>query len=472
MPKYATPGSLTYVPGGDNTSLLHQIQCPSNEPTDLDNFKGFGFALKTAFPEMVGYLIGSEFTGMGSNDADDWLARAGLDFGPGALGRSKRVAGHNYFLPVRGKKCGQSSIKECIGEPAHMYVRGYPIYRGNGMGGHLSMAILEDLVDVNPISILMSMFQAVTAVKCERRMLPVGNSFDLASPKPAFVNVRDTVNNQDLSDAAKQQKIGEKVQEQLETCRKTCTDPDPNKYDNCIKDCRRIWWEEDKCMYQLAGTGHATVFFPTLTKATVLWPAGKPNCIFTLPSGVVVKAVFDNRAEAADHHALYLDGSVRQFKSETEGQSKWAQPHTVRDDRYYYVGKGTSNPRGYQLTLYEIVDSRGTTKRGKVVATYVANVNGNVKYTDADDNVGVTSPKKKGGGTLTTVTSANKTGYRIPAIAFTASESKDNTANTSSLESFRGQVSGTMVDEAHPWAWSALVFLAFVGLVVALLGRR
>ena len=241
------PGTtVAYYPGDEAPSLIKQVQCPSDPPSETGNFKGVAFAGGQALPEALGQLIGGNFTGLGKNEDSFW-GKTGLDFATGYSG-SKRIYGQNYYLPLDGKVCGRRSKGGCAGEPAHLYVRSYPVGFAKA---NLSFAIVEDLLDINPVTVLMSMFDTTTGIKCRRQVLPVGNSFDLESgaavsgKKGAFINVRDIIGDATKSDADKTVAIKARLDAHYQACKALCDQKMTtvsSKRDNCYKDCLRVWW--------------------------------------------------------------------------------------------------------------------------------------------------------------------------------------------------------------------------------------
>lgn len=499
--------TIDYYPGDDAPSLIKQIQCPSDPPSAADsgNFKGISFAGGQAFPEAIGQLIGGNFTGLGKNEDPFW-GKTGLDFATGYKG-SKRIYGQNYYLPLDGKVCGRGSKGGCTGEKAHLYVRSYPVGVAKA---NLSFAIVEDLLDVNPVTVLMSMFDTTTGIKCRRQVLPVGNSFDLESgaavsgKKGAFINVRDIIGDATKSDAEKTTAIKARLDAHYKACKSVCdqkTTSPSSKRDNCYKDCTRVWWEEDKCAVKQKGLSYVTVKYPVYMTTSVVFTIDQKNLLFYLPSGVIVRAIFSDtltpKKAASLKHLLTVAGMAypsddtwgstsgdgnQQSQPLKDGKEAWTIDH-----RATYVGAYDAAAQTYTLKVYN-----GTTyqadasKRAGATVSFAVNL-GNRKVT-----------RVIGGQTLTVEFATNPdksqvatfenertlVPYDIPAVSLSKKEQKDNTADTSVTlrETFRGASSeddgaGILPSSgrslaAGRWWTVAAIALGLALLVLLLLRRR
>lgn len=494
-------------PNKGTPSLIKQIQCPSDPPSAADsgNFKGISFAGGQAFPEAIGQLIGGNFTGLGKNEDPFW-GKTGLNFATGYKG-SKRIYGQNYYLPLDGKVCGRGSKGGCTGQPAHLYVRSYPVGVAKA---NLSFAIVEDLLDINPVTVLMSMFDTTTGIKCRRQVLPVGNSFDLESgaavsgKKGAFINVRDILGDATKSDADKTKAIKARLDAHYKACKSVCdqkTTSPSSKRDNCYKDCTRVWWEEDKCAVKQKGLSYVTVKYPVYMTTSVVFTIDQKNLLFYLPSGVIARAIFSDtltpKKAASLKHLLTVAGMAypsddtwgstsgdgnQQSQPLKDGKEAWTIDH-----RATYVGAYDAAAQTYTLKVYN-----GTTyqadasKRAGATVSFAVNI-GNRKVT-----------RVIGGQTLTVefATNADKSQvatfenertlvpYDIPAVSLSKKEQKDNTADTSVTlrETFRGASSeddgaGILPSSgrslaAGRWWTVAAVALGLALLVLLLLRRR
>jgi hypothetical protein len=211
-----------------SASLIKQIQCPTLAPQKLGTAESISFVFGTTIPETLGYISGYNFTGLGSNDPDPddsyfsrWGQKAGVS---GGYSKSKRVLGFNYFYP-KNEKCSNTEGK-CKGAQKYMYIRNYPIAK---LKGNLSFAIVDDLLDLNPIGIILGLLGLGATEKCVQTTLPVGSHF-MSSKKisPQYKN----------SDA---------FVSYYNQCTKNCDQLDEG-VDNCNKACFRGWWEEAKCI--------------------------------------------------------------------------------------------------------------------------------------------------------------------------------------------------------------------------------
>lgn len=252
----------------DRRTILRQVECPVQAKNKYGAFEGLGFALGEVFPEMIGYLVAYNFTGMGSNNMG-FFGKMGFD---DELSRSKRLLGFNYFLPVNREgtagsdlvKCTTSSGAKCSGKAPSYYIRTYGVARG----GNFTFGIVEDVLDINPVSVLESAFSSGTgAVKCKPVTLPVGSNFDYCQESVDGFNYYDTPNttkthlgyqkafHYDAVTNTDRDKHTTKVNDFVKTCDEACAtfwdnDPDNRAFrkDNCMRDCRRIWWEEEHCI--------------------------------------------------------------------------------------------------------------------------------------------------------------------------------------------------------------------------------
>ena len=487
-------------------SLIKQVQCPSDPPSvaDSDNFKGIAFAGGQAFPEAIGQLIGGNFTGLGKNEDSFW-GKTGLDFVNGYSG-SKRIYGQNYYLPLDGKVCGRGSKDGCTGEQAHLYVRSYPVGVAKA---NMSFAIVEDLLDINPVTVLMSMFDTTTGIKCRRQVLPVGNSFDLESGAAvsgktgAFINVRDIIGDATKKDADKTKAIKARLDAHYKACKSACdqkTTGPSSKRDNCYKDCTRVWWEEDKCAVKQKGLSYVTVKYPVYMTTSVVFTIDQKNLLFYLPSGVIVRTIFSDKLTpqkaASLKHLLTVAGmaypsddtwgsssgdSNQQSQPLKDGKEAW----TV-DNRATYVGAYDAAAQTYTLKVYNGKYQADASKRVGATVSFSVNL-GNRKVT-----------RVIGGQTLTVEFATNPdksqvatfenertlVPYDIPAVSLSKKEQKDNTADTSVKlrETFRGASSrgdaaGILPSSSRSlaagrWWTVAAVALGLALLVLLLLRRR
>ena len=240
-------------------SLIKQIKCPSTAKsryntdfsTGLDN-SSIKFVTSTMIPEISGYLVGYNFSGKGSNESQKWKARSGFqsvdrDDEPDLY--RDRVLGYNYFVPLN-TKCGSMSATACKGKKKYQYIRNYPVT----LKGNVSNAMLEDVLDLNPVSILQGLFSIGATSRCVHKSLPVGSG--LENKAKQFTSKAAFVKNYNKC---------------LAKCYKAKTG-----VDNCRKNCFRGWWVEKKCIDP-----------PTVT-VTRRYPAKKDNSgrQFKIPSMV------------------------------------------------------------------------------------------------------------------------------------------------------------------------------------------
>ena len=502
------PTPIWYYPGepadrNDSSkgtpSLIKQIQCPV-DPLSIaksDNFKGVEFAGGRAFPEAIGYMIGSNFTGLGKNE-DSFFGKTGLSFDAG-YGGSKRIYGQNYYLPLEGKTCGRGSKDKCVGEQAHLYVRSYPVGVAKA---NMSFAIVEDLLDINPVTVLMSMFETTVGIKCRRKVLPVGNSFDLESGavvpgrKGAFINVRDILRDDTKSDKDKTRAIQARLKSYYMACQTICnqkTGANTSDRDNCYKDCIRVWWEEDKCAIQQKGLSYVTVEYPVYITTSVVFTIDKKNLIFYLPSGVIVRAIFSDvltpKNAATLNHLLTVEGMAYPNKNEWglksdddshKSQSLKKEAHTI-DDRATYVGSYDVATQTYTLKVYNGKQLKKDKRAGATIS-FAVNLS-NSKVTRVIGGQTLTVHFDKNADKSEVATFENKrtlVPYNIPAVSLSKKEQSDNTADTSVKlkEPFRGSsavTTGQVLENASQvasgWRWTVAAVMLAVALVVLLLRR-
>lgn len=230
---------------------IQQIECPTDATKDNTNTipKHVKFIVNHTIPETLGYMS-ANFTGLGSNNPkehtdgnlsmkDEFLQKIGLG---GTAADSQRIYGYNHYVPVGEDVTCSSGAQECNGKRQYFYMRNYPLAN---LKGNLSFAIVDDLVDLNPISMLRAMFGNATGVnKCVSVKLPVGSHLD--NPKMYNANHREYL-------------------EKRKDCRVKCKDKYTNhmtsyEYDNCMKNCKHGWWEQQACIVPPAAT--RTVQYP------------------------------------------------------------------------------------------------------------------------------------------------------------------------------------------------------------------
>ena len=477
---YLKPNTLHYDPkdavywsstkkGEQGTgSLYQQIQCPTDLPDSCEkapcgNFKGLKYTLGQAVPESIGYIIGNNFTGWGKNE-DSFFGKLGLDFKNGIRG-SKRITGHNYYIPFVNKTCDKTSSHGCGGQPAHLYIRGYPTWRG----GNLSFGLLEDVLDVNPFTVLASMYQGLAPVKCERHVLPVGSNFDLNKSTllqqkgSTFMDVRDIL-RKDISDKDKEAEIGKRLDALLEQCRQKCVQDHkinlavdgsevPSGLNNCIKDCRRVWWEQDKCMVNQKGVFHNRVNYPAAVQTTVIITSDNKNIVFELETGVHVTAIFDRQIKLLNKgttHFLKLQGlvNVPSGQQATSAKKSLQVATTTADDRYQYTAVGKPANSSYVLTIREWNDG----KAGNTVAIYNVNVKtGDVEVersttkSNALNSTTFKGTKQQDGSFITKILNNEKVTYRIPSVLITGFQQQENKPDVHNLQS--GQANARSPDD-------------------------
>ena len=260
----------------NNRSILQQVECPSQAKASYGAMQGVGFLLGEAFPEMIGYLFAYNFSGLGSNDKG-FFGKAGFDT---SRSGSKRILGYNYFRDINSTstpankrtKCSVSSGVCANKEPSY-YIRSYPIARG----GNLTFAAVEDMLDLNPVSVLKSAFSsAATGVSCSKVKLPVGSHFDFKGESVQGFNYHNVPKKNTTSlgyqkafhfdkvSSGNRNAHHKKINDFVAQCDRACmsywSKKDTRQYrlDNCRRDCRRIWWEEEQCIPKPAHTSKAT----------------------------------------------------------------------------------------------------------------------------------------------------------------------------------------------------------------------
>jgi hypothetical protein len=243
-------------------TILRQVECPLQTKSEYDAFGGVKFMFGEAFPEMIGYLFAYNFSGLGSNDKG-FFGKMGLD--TTSVRQSKRLLGYNYFLPMNGTKTADSkrikcsvSSGVCANKDPYYYMRTYSVARG----GNFTFGLVEDLLDLNPVSVIKSVFASSTgSVECIAETFPVGSNFDFcddSSVSGKKLGYQKTLNYDSLVDdtngtgyTAHKIKVEQMVQEcdnECETKFKNSNDKRAFIKDNCKRDCRRIWWEEKRCI--------------------------------------------------------------------------------------------------------------------------------------------------------------------------------------------------------------------------------
>lgn len=249
-------------------SILQQVECPLQAKSEYGKLEGVSFALGEVFPEMLGYLFAYNFTGTGSNDLG-FFGKMGID---DEMHRSKRLLGYNYFLPVNAPHtnpddrihCSASSDNGCAGKLPSYYIRSYGVARG----GLFTFGLMEDILDINPVSVITSMFSSGAGdVKCQRVTLPVGSNFDFCQQSVDgfnYYNTPDTTqtylgyqknfnyNNvpNENTRTAHDARVNDFVNQCYEACATHWDAKDTRAFnkDNCRRDCQRIWWEETHCI--------------------------------------------------------------------------------------------------------------------------------------------------------------------------------------------------------------------------------
>jgi len=214
-----------------------------------------------AFPEMIGYLFAYNFSGLGSNDKG-FFGKMGLD--TTNVSKSKRLLGYNYFMPMNTTDTADHRIKcsvssgVCASKEPDYYIRTYSVARG----GNFTFGLVEDMLDLNPISVIKSVFSSSTgSVECTPKTLPVGSNFDFCDdsvvPDKKLGYQRalhyDAINDDDNRTGynAHVTKVNQLVHECDNACVKKFEIAEDTRQflvDNCKRDCRRIWWEEERCI--------------------------------------------------------------------------------------------------------------------------------------------------------------------------------------------------------------------------------
>ena len=499
-------------------SLVKQVQCPADAPSKTGTGGGVKFAFAQALPESIGQMVGGNFTGLGRNDGS-FMSKAGLNVNKG-YADSKRIYGQNYYLPLQGKVCGRGSTGGCRGQQAHMYIRSYPVGFAKA---NLSFAIVEDLLDINPVTVLMSMFQTVGGVQCRRQVLPVGNSFDMESgfvvpgKQSAFINVRDILKDTKKTDADKTKAIKQILSTHYTGCQAICnqkTTRGTSKRDNCYKDCLRVWWEENKCAIQQKGLSYVTVEYPIRITTTVVYTTDKKNLVFYLPTGVFVRAIFSDVLTVQKvnslKHLLSLGGMVYPKSSDMfGGSSKTSQQQSqpliggkevwTMDDRAYYVASYNPAAFTYTLNVYNGQYQADVKKRGDatttvsvtVPKTISANVTQNqVTFVNGGKTQAINFKKQSDKSYIATFENSRSTvPYNIPAVSLSKKEQSDNTADTdvNVKEPFDNDVrsgsnrggpftNGQVLEESEQmsigWWWTAAAALLSIALFLLLLRHK
>ena len=251
----------------EQQTILRQVECPlQTKKNEYSAFGGVEFMFGEAFPEMIGYLFAYNFSGLGSNDKG-FFGKMGLD--TTSVRKSKRLLGYNYFLPMNGTKstdttdttdtkrikCSASS-GVCVDEEPHYYMRTYSVSRG----GNFTFGLVEDMLDLNPISVIKSVFSSSTgSVDCVAKKLPVGSNFDFCDDSVVgkklgyqkalkYDALQDTDGTRRTAHTEKVNKLVEECDNKCESNFKSSDDKRPFRKDNCKRDCRRIWWEEKRCI--------------------------------------------------------------------------------------------------------------------------------------------------------------------------------------------------------------------------------
>ena len=235
-----------------NQSILRQVECTSQAKKGYGAFEGVGFMLGTSLPEMIGYMFAYNFSGLGNNDGN-FFDKLGFNFD---VSESKRMMGYNYFLNVNSAIVCNATSGPCAGKNPSFYIRNYPI----SPGGNLTFAMFDDIYDLNPVSVMKSMFTSAMpgGISCKKVTLPVGSNFDFCGKQvddgpmlgyqPQFKH--DNVNSPNTKFAN-----DEAINKFVSDCYGKCAtywnnqqDSLPFQMDNCKRDCRRIWWEETHCI--------------------------------------------------------------------------------------------------------------------------------------------------------------------------------------------------------------------------------
>ena len=257
-------------------TVVKQISCPSIE-SKTDGEDGLGFTFGTAMPELIGYLFAYNFSGLGNNQGD-FFSKMGFE----SVDQSNRVLGYNYFLPLMSKGkpqlCSTDSLSGCNSgtDAAYLYIRSYPTAPAGNM-----FAIVDDLMDINPGSMLQAMFSEAMgeAPQCKQVTLPVGSSMNFCG------NPNNVQLGYQTSLAA--------AQETNNACLEACTKNDSNnqsKLNNCQKNCARLWWTESKCVPVPASTIKVT--YPTCN--------GNNTMSFDIPFGSTEKDLGANKQTSPD----------------------------------------------------------------------------------------------------------------------------------------------------------------------------
>ena len=213
---------------------IQQVECPVAAPGSLEKPikipEHLRFIVHKTIPHTLGYMA-TNFSGLGRNDAKEFTEQIGVT---GDYKDSRRVFGANYFVPTTATCSGNNS--GCDGQPQHYYMRNYPV---TPMKGNLSFAILDDLIDLNPMSLIRAMFGSATGMNtCVSATLPVGTNLD-----------DPTLRRQSYADyMAKRAACQRKCNKDLPEADK------PHANYDCRQTCDLGWWEATACMVPPAAT--------------------------------------------------------------------------------------------------------------------------------------------------------------------------------------------------------------------------
>ena len=240
MVAVSNDATLTGIPrkGAERAfpDTVQQIECPSfrnfKEGEKVDIIDNAKWIIDKTIPQTLGYMA-TNFSGLGSNNADSFLEKLGVK---GEYKDSRRVFGGNYFQAT-GQTC-KVGDGACQGQPQYNYVRNYPL---SDMKGNLSFAIVDDLLDLNPMSVMRGMFGSAPGLaRCKQVTLPVGTNLQdptlLYDSFPAF--------------------LAEKKK-----CTEDCNakhEGDPSSAFDCTKKCGLGWWEGTACIAPPAATREAS----------------------------------------------------------------------------------------------------------------------------------------------------------------------------------------------------------------------
>jgi hypothetical protein len=201
-----------------------------------------GYAFGTALPETLGYMIGYNFSGAGSNDSSDFFEKAGL-----SGGYDDRVLGYNYF--IKNSTCSEfEGDSDCHGKDKYLYMRNVPVTDPKGI---ITNSMVEDMADLVPDDMLKALWgEGDLTNVCTKRQLPIGSG------------IHSTDNKYDSKDSFVNKRA---------SCISTCDDEENDqKRSNCKKDCNYGWWLESKCTpTRTAYTYGGTEYFDSKKKKTV-----------------------------------------------------------------------------------------------------------------------------------------------------------------------------------------------------------